>query len=148
MSVTEADTAIAFRSGNVAVLATPRVVALCEEAAVARPRRLLGRDETRSACGCRSTTSQPTAVGAKVTAEATLEKVEGRRLTFTVTAHDARGLVAAGRSPASSSTSSASSTRRQLRSHVAETGVGRCSRRLRRAAGRVRRVRSPGRSAR
>jgi predicted thioesterase len=40
---------------------------------------------------------QPTAVGSQVTAEATLEKVEGRRLTFTVHAHDARGLIAAGR---------------------------------------------------
>ena len=32
-----------------------------------------------------------------VTAEATLEKVEGRRLTFTVSVNDNRGLVAAGR---------------------------------------------------
>jgi predicted thioesterase len=32
-----------------------------------------------------------------VTAEATLEKVEGRRLTFTVTVDDDRGLVAAGK---------------------------------------------------
>ena len=39
----------------------------------------------------------PTAVGCTVTAEATLEKVEGRRLTFTVSASDERGLVAAGK---------------------------------------------------
>jgi predicted thioesterase len=39
----------------------------------------------------------PTAVGTKVQAEATLEKVEGRRLTFTVSAADERGLVAAGK---------------------------------------------------
>jgi fluoroacetyl-CoA thioesterase len=32
-----------------------------------------------------------------VLAEATLEKVEGRRLTFTVSATDERGLVAAGK---------------------------------------------------
>src|ERR687897_820929 len=38
-----------------------------------------------------------TAIGNKVTAEATLEKVEGRRLTFTVSASDDRGLVAAGK---------------------------------------------------
>ena len=36
-------------------------------------------------------------MGSEVTAEATLEKVEGRRLIFTVTASDAAGLVGAGR---------------------------------------------------
>jgi predicted thioesterase len=40
---------------------------------------------------------QPSAIGAHVTAEATLEKVQGRRLTFTVSASDERGLVAAGK---------------------------------------------------
>jgi fluoroacetyl-CoA thioesterase len=39
----------------------------------------------------------PTAVGGVVTAEATLEKVEGRRLTFTVSVNDRCGLVAAGK---------------------------------------------------
>jgi fluoroacetyl-CoA thioesterase len=34
-TVTGADTAIALGSGDVAVLGTPRIVALCEEAAVA-----------------------------------------------------------------------------------------------------------------
>ena len=40
---------------------------------------------------------QPTAVGSTVMAEAVLEKVEGRRLIFTVTVSDACGLVAAGK---------------------------------------------------
>jgi predicted thioesterase len=40
---------------------------------------------------------QPTAVGSRVTAEAVLEKIEGRRLTFTVSASDTKGLVAAGK---------------------------------------------------
>ena len=39
----------------------------------------------------------PTAVGSDIHAEAHLEKVEGRRLTFTVSANDDRGLVAVGR---------------------------------------------------
>ena len=39
----------------------------------------------------------PTPVGGTVAAEATLEQVEGRRLTFRVSVNDARGLVAAGR---------------------------------------------------
>ena len=39
----------------------------------------------------------PTPVGGKVTAEANLEKVEGRRLIFHVSARDERGLIAAGK---------------------------------------------------
>jgi predicted thioesterase len=39
----------------------------------------------------------PTAVGHKVRAEATLERVEGRRLTFSVSVRDERGLVAVGK---------------------------------------------------
>ena len=39
----------------------------------------------------------PTAVGGRVTAEAVLESVEGRRLTFRVSVSDGHGLVAAGR---------------------------------------------------
>ena len=40
---------------------------------------------------------QPTAVGGNVHAEAILEKIEGRRFTFTVSASDDKGLVAAGK---------------------------------------------------
>src|SRR5690606_32688264 len=40
---------------------------------------------------------QPTAVGGEVSVEAALEKIESRRMTFTVTASDAGGLVAAGK---------------------------------------------------
>jgi predicted thioesterase len=36
-------------------------------------------------------------VGTRVTAEARLEKIEGRRLTFSVSASDERGLIAAGK---------------------------------------------------
>jgi predicted thioesterase len=39
----------------------------------------------------------PSAVGARVTAEARLDKIEGRRLTFSVSASDERGLIAAGK---------------------------------------------------
>ena len=36
-------------------------------------------------------------MGGTVTAEAVLDKIEGRRLTFTVSASDTKGLVAAGK---------------------------------------------------
>lgn len=97
MTVSDADTAIALRSGSVPVLATPRVIALCEEATVAALAGALRDGETSVAMRVQLDHVQPTAVGCTVTAHATLEKVEGRRLTFTVNAHDERGLIAAGR---------------------------------------------------
>jgi predicted thioesterase len=97
MQVTEADTAIALRSGSVPVLATPRVIALCEEASVLAIDGVLTEGETSVGMRVQIDHVQPTSVGSVVTAEATLEKVEGRRLTFTVHAHDSRGLIAAGR---------------------------------------------------
>ena len=80
------------------VLATPRLIALAEagerrgrSASTARPEKTTVGYEVQLAH------LSPTPVGAKVTADATLEGVEGRRLTFRVSVTDARGLVAAGR---------------------------------------------------
>jgi len=95
--VADADTARAMCSGTVDVLATPRVVALCEEAAVAALEGHLPAGHTTVGMRVQLDHLQPTPVGATVEAEAVLEKVEGRRLTFTVSASDARGLVAAGK---------------------------------------------------
>lgn len=39
----------------------------------------------------------PSPIGRKVSAEATLEKVAGKKLSFTIGAHDDRGLVAAAK---------------------------------------------------
>lgn len=95
--VSAEDTAIAARSGDVPVLGTPRLVALVEEAAVAALEGEL--EEGRTTVGMRVQLDHlaPTAVGGEVRAEAVLEKVEGPRLTFTVSAHDGRGLVGVGR---------------------------------------------------
>lgn len=96
-TVTDSDTAIALASGDVPVLATPRLIALCEEASVTC---LVGRlDEGTTTVGMRVNLDHvaPTAVGNEVTATATLERVEGRRLTFVVTASDANGTIGTGR---------------------------------------------------
>jgi predicted thioesterase len=97
MVVTEADTAIALHSGDVPVLATPRVVAWCEQASCLVLEGLLGPNETSVGMRLQIDHVQPSAVGTAVRADATLEKVEGRRLTFVVNARDSRGLIAAGR---------------------------------------------------
>jgi predicted thioesterase len=95
--VTDQDTAVALRSGDVAVLGTPRIVALCEEAAMAALHGQLGAGETSVGHAVQLDHVAPSAVGAEVRAEVTLAKVEGRRLVFTVSVSDSRGLVAAGR---------------------------------------------------
>jgi predicted thioesterase len=95
--VAEADTSLALHSGDVPVLGTPRVVALAEEATVDAVRSELPAGATTVGYQVQLTHLAPTPVGGKVTAEATLESIEGRRLTFRVSISDARGLVAAGR---------------------------------------------------
>ena len=95
--VADEDTAIAARSGDVPVLATPRVLALCEEAACAAIADRLGPDETTVGLRIELTHIAPTRVGSRVQAEATLDRTEGRRLVFTVSVSDACGLVAAGK---------------------------------------------------
>lgn len=97
LQVTDADTATAFRSGDVDVLATPRVVALAEEAAVQAVSGALAPGSTTVGYRIQLDHLAPTAPGATVKAEATLEAVEGRRLTFRVAVTDHHGLVAAGR---------------------------------------------------
>lgn len=95
--VGEADTAPAFGSGSVPVLATPRIVALCEQAAFVAVAEHLPEDSTSVGMRVQLDHLAPTMPGATVTAEATLEKVSGRRLIFTVSASDPRGLIAAGK---------------------------------------------------
>jgi fluoroacetyl-CoA thioesterase len=97
LSVTESDTAPAMRTGQVEVLATPRLVALCEEACCAAVSTALSPPQTTVGVRVQLDHLAPVRVGGKVTAEATLERVEGRRLVFTVSASDDAGLVAAGR---------------------------------------------------
>lgn len=97
LTVTSDDTAEAVRSGDVPVLATPRIVALVEEAAVAAVVGQLAEGETTVSMRVQLDHLAPSAVGSTVTASAKLEKVEGRRLKFSVSVNDARGLVAAGK---------------------------------------------------
>ena len=95
--VSHADTAVALRSGDVAVLGTPRLIALAEEAALGAVADSLPSGQTTVGMRVQIDHLAPTNVGSAVAAEATLEKVEGRRLTFTVSVTDSCGLVAAGK---------------------------------------------------
>ena len=97
LTVAEVDTARAMGSGDVPVLATPRVVALCEEATLRAIDGHLAAHLTTVGMRVELDHVQPTGVGSLVIAEATLKRVEGRRLTFTVSVLDPGGLVAAGK---------------------------------------------------
>ncbi|HZB39322.1 MAG TPA: hotdog domain-containing protein [Ilumatobacter sp.] len=95
--VDDGDTARALGSGSVDVLGTPRLVALMEEATIDAVEGFLDNGSTTVGMRVQVDHLQPTPVGAEVVAEAYLDKIEGRRITFTVTASDSGGLVAAGK---------------------------------------------------
>ena len=95
--VTDADTADALRSGSVPVLATPRLVALCEEASCRAVDDHLAEGETSVAKRVQFDHLVPVGVGGTVAAEATLDRIQGRRMTFTVSVSEGGSLVAAGR---------------------------------------------------
>lgn len=92
MTVTEADTAIALRSGDVPVLGSPRVVALAEEAAVAAVAGSLPEDRTSVGVTVELEHNAPSRIGEQVTAEATLEVVDGRKLQFAISVRNASGV--------------------------------------------------------
>ena len=93
-TVTDADTAIALRSGEVPTLATPRLVALLEEATVSALNGCLGKEETSVGMRIHIDHLAPSAPGSLVDAEVVLAAVEGRRLTFAGTARVGDDVVA------------------------------------------------------
>lgn len=90
-TVTEKDTAKAYKSGTLEVLATPRMAALMEETAWKSV-----ADDLETGMGTVGIRLEldhlaPTPVGMKVQCESVLEKAEGRKLTFLITARDECG---------------------------------------------------------
>lgn len=84
LTVTEALTAKAMGSGDMPVLATPAMMALMENAAMLAVAPELPEGSTTVGGHIESSHLKPTPVGAEVKAEATLTKVDGRKLYFTV----------------------------------------------------------------
>ena len=94
--VTETVTATKMGSGDMAVLATPAMLALMENAAMLAVAPHLPEGATTVGGHIASSHVKPTALGGEVTATATLTKVEGRKLYFTVTAHEGDTLLGEG----------------------------------------------------
>jgi fluoroacetyl-CoA thioesterase len=95
-TVVEADTAVAAGSGDVPVLATPRVLALVERASVEAVAGALETGATTVGARVELEHLRATPVGATVRVEAALERVDGRRLEFAVRVSDGERLVARG----------------------------------------------------
>ena len=94
LTVTDADTAQSVGSGDVPVLATPRVLALAEAATVAATARQLPGGITTVGTRAEVEHHAPTPVGRRVTALATLKRTDGRKLHFEVVVRDGEDLVA------------------------------------------------------
>jgi fluoroacetyl-CoA thioesterase len=80
--VTEADTAIQAGSGDVPVLATPRLLALAEAACVAALEPHLDAGMTSVGTGVALEHRRASPVGTEIEVEAELTEVAGRRLVF------------------------------------------------------------------
>jgi fluoroacetyl-CoA thioesterase len=96
-TVTEADTAAAVGSGEVPVLATPRVLALVERATVAAVAGVLEAGATTVGTRVELDHLVPSPVGTELEVQAVLERVAGRRLVFAVRLGDGDRPVASGR---------------------------------------------------
>jgi predicted thioesterase len=95
-TVTGADTAAAVGSGQVPVLATPRVLALAEQATVAAVAGALEAGATTVGVRVELDHLAPSPVGADLEVQAVLERVAGRRLQFAVRLRDGGRPVASG----------------------------------------------------
>ncbi|MCL4449516.1 MAG: thioesterase [Actinobacteria bacterium] len=97
LEVSQKDTAIALGSGDTPVLGTPRLIALCEEATFLATQKQLKAGWTTVALRVQFDHLAPVEVGKTVTAEALLEKVSGRRLTFVVRVKDSASVIGGGK---------------------------------------------------
>ena len=87
-TVTDKNTAKAVGSGNLDVFATPMMIALMEQAACECIADSL--ESTQSSVGTQINVAHTAAspLGATISATATVSDVDGRKVSFTVAAHD------------------------------------------------------------
>ena len=91
--VSKENVAATMGSGDLNVFATPAMVALMENGAVADE---LPEGSTTVGAMMNTTHIKPSAVGDTVSATAVLKEVEGRKLTFEVRAQDSKGVIGEG----------------------------------------------------
>ena len=96
LTVGNENTAIALGSGDMPVLATPAMMALMENAAMLAVAPALEEGDTTVGGHIESSHLSPSSVGAEVSATATLEKVDGRKLYFKIIAHQGDKIIGEG----------------------------------------------------
>lgn len=95
-TVTPQNTAAALGSGDMPVFATPAMVALMENAAMLAVAGALPEGATTVGAEMNVTHIKPSGLGTEVIASAVVTEVDERKITFTVAARDAEGLIGEG----------------------------------------------------
>lgn len=96
VTVTEANIAATMKSGSLAVFATPAMCALMEEAACDAVNAYLEAGDGTVGISLNITHDRATKMHDTVTATAKLTAVDGRKLTFAVSAEDSKGTIGKG----------------------------------------------------
>ncbi len=96
-TVCEENTAKAMGSGTLTVYATPAMCALLENAASSLAENLLPPEWSTVGCSLSIEHVAPSPLGAKIKATAEVVSVEGRKITYLVTAEDEVGQIGRGK---------------------------------------------------
>ncbi len=94
--VTKDSTALAVGSGSLEVFSTPMMTALMEKAACNAVSRFLENDETTVGTMLNITHDKAVLIGKLVKATAEITDINGRELTFKITAEDENGIIGQG----------------------------------------------------
>lgn len=86
--VNKKNTAVAFGSGDVEVFATPAMIALMEKTANESVKELLPEGYVSVGIEINAKHIKASKVGSKIVCESFLSNVEGKKLTFNITAYD------------------------------------------------------------
>ena len=97
VTVNTSNTALTMGSGDMEVFATPAMVALMENAAMNAVAPHLTEGSTTVGAMMETSHIKPSALGETVMAEAILEEIDGRKLTFKVIASDSKGTIGEGK---------------------------------------------------
>ncbi|MFI3249727.1 MAG: thioesterase family protein [Eubacteriales bacterium] len=95
-TVTDQNTAATMGSGDLQVFATPSMVALMEKAALTSIVPCLAEGEGSVGISLSVSHQSATPLGLEVWAESELLEVDGKKLTFKVTAFDSAGVIGTG----------------------------------------------------
>ncbi len=94
--VTSSNTALSVGSGEAEVFATPMMIALMENAAYLCLKPFLSDDESSVGILMNTTHESATPIGVAVSATAKITAVDGKIVTFEITASDAFGIIGRG----------------------------------------------------